>query len=138
MFFIEKHILDILSYMRNFQQPRKLKSFFYTKPVIIFLGILTLFFAWGIVGFVIKMMTTIENRKIVENKVKELEAQKIQLLSDITKLKTSDGVEENIRKKFGLAKEGENMIIVIEDQNKPTTEEIEKSGFFSFFNNLFK
>ena len=84
------------------------------------------------------MQITIENRKLAENKIAELQKEKEKLSIDIAKLKTEDGIEENIRQKFGLAKEGENMIIVVDDQNKPTTEEAEERGFFSFFTNLFK
>ena len=109
-----------------------------SRPVLAFLSILVIFFAWGVVRLMGKMQTTIENRKIVENKVAELESEKVKLSADIAKLKTESGIEENIRQKFGLAKEGEDMIIVVEDQNPLEINEKEGGGFFSFFTNLFK
>lgn len=84
-----------------------------------------------------KMQVTIENRKIAENKVAELEKEKKRLSSDISKLKSQDGVEESIREKFGLAKEGEGMIVVVEDKNPPQTPKQKPGGFFSFLKNLF-
>ena len=36
-------------------------------PVLLFLGILVLIFAWGVIGFIGKMQTTRENREIAEN-----------------------------------------------------------------------
>ena len=85
------------------------------------------------------MQLTKENREIVEYKIAELEKGKEKLSSDIAKLQTEEGVEENIREKFGLAKEGEGMIVIVEDKNQPEIPlETNTSGFFSFFKNLFK
>ncbi len=85
-----------------------------------------------------KMLTTRENRKITEMELSELKEKKAQLSTDIAKLQTESGVEENIRDKFGLAKEGEGLIVVVEDKNKAEAEE-EKPGWFeSLWNKLFK
>src|SRR3989338_575841 len=98
--------------MRNFQQKRGWRNILESWPILIFLGILVLFFAWGVIGFMGKMATTRENRKIAENKVAELREEKEKLSSDINKLNTDSGIEENIREKFGLAKEGEELIVI--------------------------
>ena len=125
--------------MRNFQNGRGAwKNFFYSRPVLIFLGLLVLLFAWGVIGFIGKMQTTRENREIAENKVAELEKQKQLLSADITKLQTEEGVEESIREKFGLVKEGESVIVVVEDKNTSESVDEEKGGFFNFLKNLFK
>lgn len=109
-----------------------------SKPVLAFLAILMLIFAWSVIGLLGKMASTRENRKIAQNKLIELEKQKQQLSSDIEKLKTDEGVEESIRTKFGLAREGEGVIVIVEDQNPPKTEEVSSGGFWSFFTNWFK
>jgi|SRR3989344_4221496 len=124
--------------MRNFQQKRGLRNIIYSRPVLVFLGILVIFFAWGVVSFMGKMEITRENRKIAENTIAELEDKKEKLSSDISKLKTEDGVEESIRDKFGLVKEGENMIVVVEDKNLPVVEDVPSKGFFTFLKNWFK
>ncbi|TSC77552.1 MAG: Uncharacterized protein G01um101424_346 [Parcubacteria group bacterium Gr01-1014_24] len=110
----------------------------HSKPILVFLGIGVLVFAWGVIGFMGKMEITRENRKITENKVAELEKEKEKLSSDIAKLKTESGVEESIREKFGLAKEGEGLIVVVEDKSKKEAEESQSGGFLSFLKNLFK
>ena len=103
------------------------------------LGILVLFFAWGVVGFMGKMQTTRENRKIAENKVAELQSEKVRLASEIAKLQTDSGMEESVREKFGLAKEGEGLIIVVEDKNPSETPNEGKSNWFIlFFTKWFK
>ncbi len=124
--------------MKSFQQKKNFGHILQSRPVLVFLIVLIVFFAWGVWGLLGKMRTAIENKKLVENKVAELQKEKDKLSIDIAKLKTDSGVEENIRQKFGLVKEGEDMIIVVDDQNKPITEEVKKNGFFSFFTNLFQ
>lgn len=110
-----------------------------SKLFLIFLGIVILAFLYSMFSFVGRMEETSKNRKIVEDKIAELEKSKEKLNSDIAKLKTEQGIEENIREKFGLAKEGENMILVVDDKNTSQAGQNENSsGFFSWLKNLFK
>ena len=104
--------------MKSFQQKRGFRNIIHSRPILALLGILVLIFAWSMIGFMNKMQMTIENRKIAEDKVAQLEEKKEKLSYDITRLKTDQGVEESIREKFGLAKEGEGLIIIIENKNK--------------------
>jgi len=110
----------------------------YSRPVLALLCILVLVFAYGVIGFMGKMEMTIENRKIAENKVAELEKQKEKFSSEITKLNTEEGKEASIREKFPVAKDGEGEIVIVDDQNPPATPQPASSGFFSFLKNLFK
>lgn len=124
--------------MRNFQQKRGWRNIIESWPVIILLCLFLLVFAWGVVGFMGKMSATRENRKLAENKLAELQTEKARLSLDIANLKTERGVEENIREKFGLGKEGEDLIVVVDDQTKPVEAPVEKSWFASFWDKLFK
>ena len=85
-----------------------------------------------------KAVETSKNKKMAESKVAELEVEKEKLSSDIARLKTEAGVEENIREKFGLAKEGEALIVVVDDKNKNDGADEDSGGFFSFLKNLFR
>jgi len=125
--------------MINFQRKRVWRNIVQSKPVLILLGILILIFVWNILGFWSKMEETSKNKKTVEDKVVALKQQKEKLSSDINSLETDQGKEKLFRENFGLAKEGENMIVVVEDKNPPATPKTaSSSGFFSFFRNLFK
>lgn len=109
-----------------------------SRPVLALLSILVAFFAWGVISLLSKMTTTINNRRIVENKVAKLQKEKEKLSVDIARLQTADGVESSIREKFGLAKEGENLIIVTEEQDPVANTADQSSGFLSSFWNWFK
>lgn len=103
-----------------------------SKPVLILLGIVILIFAWSVLGFWNKMEQTSKNKKIVEAKVAELKQQKIKLSADINSLNTVEGKEKFFRENFGLAKEGEGMIVVVEDRNPSQDPETTSPNFFSF------
>ena len=124
--------------MRNFQRKRKLGNILYAKPVLALFGVVVLFFAWGVIRFWGKMETTRENRKIAEDKVTELQQEKEKLSADIANLKTESGMEASIRDKFGLAKDGEGEIVIVEDKSQTATKNTSSGGFFSFLKNWFK
>ena len=123
--------------MRSFQKKGRLKHIMQSKPFLVFLGILTLFFLFSMFDFMNKMEETVKNRKMVEGKIEELEKSKENLNSDIGKLKTEEGIEENIRDKFGLAREGENMILVVDDKDTAEKDKnsTDSSVFWDFFKN---
>ena len=124
--------------LRSFQQKRGWKNIIYSRPVLVLLAILVLAFAWAVFRFMDKMQITRENRIIAESKVAQLEKEKEKLSSDISKLETEAGVEESIRDKFGLAKEGEGLIVIVEEKNTTEIPKKESGGFFGFFRNWFK
>ncbi|MEK7071603.1 MAG: septum formation initiator family protein [Patescibacteria group bacterium] len=125
--------------MRNFKGKKGLGDILESKPVLAFLSILVLVSAWSLIGFWGRMEETKKNRKISEEKFSELEKAKTKLEADIVKLESERGIEEVLREDFGLAREGEGMIIVVEDLNPVDGEEGKnKSGFFNFLRNLFR
>lgn len=109
-----------------------------SKPVLIFLGILMLFFTWNVLGLWTKMEETSKNKKIVEDKVTMLKQQKEKLSSEINSLNTDQGKEKFFRENFGLVKEGENLTVVVEDKNPSAPAPKNSGGFFSFLKGWFK
>ena len=107
--------------------------------MLVVLAIVLVFFAWGVVRFLIKMRETGRNREIAELKIAELEKTRQKLSVDIENLKTEKGMEESIREKFGLAKEGEGLIVVVDDKNDPNAQAKEEGSWFTLFlKNWFK
>lgn len=110
-----------------------------SKPVLVLLGVVVLVFAWSVLGLVGKMAETAKNKKAVEAKIVELTQNKEKLTADISKLETDQGKEDSIREKFGWVKQGEGVIVVVDDKSFEEPESEEGSGgIFSFFKNLFK
>ena len=109
-----------------------------SRPALAFLGIIVLIFAWSVFGLVGKAQETTKNKKIAEDKITELQKEKSTLSLDIDKLKTDKGLEENIREKFGYAKEGEGMVVVVDDTKSNQPAPVASSGISRFFKRLFK
>ena len=125
--------------MRNFQKRERLKYIMQSKLFLMFLRIGIFTFIYRMFSFINKLEETGKNRKIVEDKITELEKSKEKLNSDIIKLKTEKGIEESIRERFGLAKDGEGMIMVIDDKNQIKTQKEPESGvFWSVIKSWFK
>jgi len=125
--------------MKRFQEKKKFRKIMQSKPALFLLGLVIIFFTWNVVGLMNRMQNTVKYRQIEEDKIAELTERQNKLSIDIANLKTEKGLEENIREKFGLAKEGEEMIIVIEDKESNNfAKEAQSSKFFSFLRNIFK
>jgi len=124
--------------MRNFQQKSVWRNVVESKPFLIILGLLILLFAWNILGLWNKMQDTEKNKKVVEDQITALEQQKDKLSTNIDSLNTDQGKEKVFRENFGLAKEGENEIVILDDKNANPSPPAPSSGIFGFLKNLFK
>ena len=91
-----------------------------------------------VLSFFNKMRVTIDNRKLAESKVAELQKEKEKLSSDIARLKTDEGKEESIREKFGLAKAGEGEIVVVDEKPLTPPAPAPSRGFWGFLKNLLR
>jgi len=123
--------------VRNFQRKRVWHDMLHSKPFLIFFGIVLLFFAWNIWGLWNKMQDTEKNKKMVESQINNLQQQKQKLTSDINNLNTDQGKEEIFRENFGLAKQGEGEIVVLDNNTAPPPSPA-PTGFWGFLKNLFK
>jgi len=125
--------------MRNFQEKNKFKNFMRSKPVLILLTIILIAFVWNIVNLSVKLQETYKNKNIEQEKISDLENRKAKLSTDIDKLNTDKGKEEVIRENFGMVKEGEGVVVIVDDKNQTIPDsKNENKGFFYFLKNLFK
>ena len=85
-------------------------------------------------------METRNKKEDVLEKIDDLKGRETSLSSDIAKLQTEEGQEEIIRSKYQLAKPGEKVVTIVnEDANENTSPEVKVShGFWNWVKNLFK
>lgn len=124
--------------MRNFQKKPSQHSFFQSKPILIILALFLLVIVWNTFSLIGKMLETEKKKEIEEKKIADLESRKEQLLNDIERLNTTQGKEEVIRENFGVVKEGEQVIVIVEDKKEKETVKEEESKLKNFFRNLFR
>ncbi|MCX6755535.1 MAG: septum formation initiator family protein [Candidatus Nomurabacteria bacterium] len=111
--------------MKNFQEQNIFSRIIHSKLGLIFLAIFIIFFSWNVIRFAGKDKEIIKNKNISADKITQLQQEKDRLTKDINNLNTQSGVEETIRDKFGLAKEGEGMIVVVDTQDQTTDPNIQ-------------
>ena len=110
-------------------QPKPKRRFNpYSKPFLIFLGILVLLLAKGTWGVWQKDKESKLNVAEVQQEFQELTKRKALLEGQVQKLNTQEGVEDTLRQKFQISKEGEKVLVVVD--RTPTSTQVEDTNIF--------
>lgn len=129
--------------MFDFHEKRKIKSFLYSKPVI-----------FGLFFIAIVMSITVYDRYVVAKEMEgKLEAKRAELEhlkqraevldAKVKYLEDERGIEEELRNRFDVARQGEQVVVLIDPKkteskeastvpNKEESEHDEEKSFFSF------
>ena len=116
--------------MLEYQSKQKWKKKLYSRPVfflLILLTIVTLRGAWNLYA---KQSESEKNLIEVRRQVEELRNREAELVDGIRRLETPDGVEEEIRKKFSVVREGERMVVLVDEEASATPVVEKEKGFF--------
>jgi cell division protein FtsB len=117
-------------------EKRRLRRYLYSKPVIAVLLVLIGLLSTAVWNMYTKQRETAEKRAQLAQSLAELEQREASLESEIERLRTQRGVEKEIRERFNVAREGERvMVIVNESKPKETAQETEQNGFWSTVRN---
>ncbi len=120
--------------MLDFQQKKKLRKAMYSKVVLFILSIVALFLGNATWNVYQKYSEARQNEEIVSNEIQKLQERERDLSVDIARLNTERGVEEELRKRFGVAKKGEEVMVIVEptvlDGQNIAANEGQKKGFW--------
>ena len=108
--------------MLDFQQKRKVKSFMYNRVTVGILFVVVLYASFSTFKVYKKQKESEALRSVVEKKMYELEEKERQINTKIQALDTDQGLEREIRGKFNVAKDNENMVIILENEEASTTD----------------
>lgn len=123
--------------MRKYQKKTGFKRYMETWPAIITVFGLVIIVGWGVIGLAGGLHQTIKNKNIASANLTELKERQARLEYDIENLETIEGKEKIFRENYGLAKEGEGLIVIVEDKDANKDKE-KKKGVFGVFKNIFK
>lgn len=115
-------------------------KFWYSPLFLMVLFLLFIFLFYNIIGLSKKERDTLKNKEIVSAKIESLKERENSLSENINKLETEEGIEETIREKYQVVKEGEKMVIIVpnEDQNKVAIfKKNEKHNLWNWIKSLF-
>ena len=123
--------------MLDFQQKRKLRAFAYHRVTLVILAILVVFGIHSTWSVWQKERQSFELRKVAEDKNIELLSRQNDLTAKIYRMESPEGIEEEIRSKFDVAKENESLVIVLPDKISATSSQ-QGLSLWNKFINLFK
>lgn len=124
--------------MSDFQQKRKIRGVMYSKLSILVLLVLIFFLAKATYNLYGKYRVSAGDYTIVKNDYDSLKTRKDMLDSEIDRLRTDNGIEEEIRSKFNVAKPGETVVVIINNSTTSTKDVQQKSDLWSRFLDFFK
>lgn len=123
--------------MREFQEKRRREKRIYSPLVIAGLVILTLVMAKASWNVLWKKAESERKYNEAREALQKLDAREAMLLKSIEELETETGREKEIREKFRMTKEGEELIIVLDENRQPATSPQEE-GVWSRVKSMFR
>ena len=123
----------------EFKNHNQKYKFWHSPIALLLLFIFLVFFMYNIIGLVGKERETSHKKELALQELGELRDRKDSLNNDIHKFNTEEGQEEIIREKYQVAKEGEKMVIIVDDsdQNKIVEENKSVHVFWNLLKSLF-
>ncbi|MFQ5661841.1 MAG: septum formation initiator family protein [Candidatus Paceibacteria bacterium] len=121
--------------MFDFHEKRRFRRFLYSKVTLIILGLIVIWLLFVVFDMYKKERDT--GIKSAEQKeiLNELEEREAALQEEIDRLSTQKGIEAEIRSKFEVGKEGEEVIIIVDN---PEEEDKKNTGLKkSFWQKIF-
>lgn len=123
--------------MQHFRKKQQFKRRLYSKLVLILLFVALLFVAHGTWGIFQKARQSKQLLERAQAEKAELAEKQAAIEYRIDRMKTQTGIEEEIRSKFDVAREGEQLIVIVENEEEVEIEEEESKGISGFFTTLF-
>lgn len=107
--------------MIDFQQKRKINKIIYSKVSFVILLIVVVLLGKSTWDIYQKSRLSSNNYNETKKEYDSLKARKEMLDSEINRLNTDSGIEEEIRSKFNVAKPGETVVVVINSTSSTST-----------------
>lgn len=127
--------------VNEFTKKRDFRQSIFGTPVIILLIIGGVVLGRGVWHAFSKERQSGQDLSLAQKQETDLEARSSYLTASIVSLNTAEGIEGEIRNKFRMAKEGEHLVVIVDDESKneasqPTPPETFWAKLKSFFEGL--
>ncbi len=126
--------------MLEYQRKRKVKKMAYSKISIGILLVFIVLLSKGVYGVYSKALESKQNKYIAQIEYDNLAAREAVIVAQIAELRTDEGLEKEIREKFNVAKEGEKMLVLLEEEKEAQSKELsqeEQSSLWAKIKDLF-
>lgn len=124
--------------MIDFQVKKNINRIIYSKLVLVLLIILTIIILIQLYDIYFKYKISQDNTHKTAASLEILREKEIYLKSEIARLESKSGIEEEIREKYGVIKPGEEIIVILNDKNEGLKSQETNKGFWSRILSLFR
>lgn len=122
--------------MQEFQERKKFKRIIFSKLALFILLAVFVFISTFTVKVFLKSRKAGERKEEILEKLNQIEKQKSSLEENIKRLQSEAGVEEEIRKNLGMAKPGEEVLVIMD--KKEDNGKIEPRGITGFLQKIWQ
>jgi cell division protein FtsB len=122
--------------MIEFQKKKKIRKVLYSPITLLILAIVFVVILRSLWGVYTKEKLSYENLIREKTELEKLYSREKALASSLEYLNTDIGVENEIRSKFRAVKDGEKVVVIVDNDISSTTE-ISTTTEHGFFYNLF-
>lgn len=124
--------------MTQNQSKNSLNKIIYSKVMVIVLLIFLVLLSYSVFSLYKKRNEALTKARAAQTELSRAKAKQEQIDSSLDKLSTPEGIEDAIRDKFQVVKDGEELIVVTDpEQNKISEEENEKQTFWDKIKEFF-
>ena len=124
--------------MRDFERKRKIRRVLYSPGVLLLVFALLVLVGKATWNLYAKERESRRNLDRVEAELLGLQLREEHLRADIARLKTPEGIEEEIREQFQVAKPGERMVVLVPDRAGEPEPQAEEQSLLSKFFDMFR
>lgn len=117
--------------MREFQEKQKMKNRIYSKTSIVIALIMVVLISRGVLSVYAKEKDSRMELALLEKKKAELGDRLARVTMNNDRLKTEEGIEAEIRSKYDVVKQDEEVIVVVDEKLPPPAEDTR--GFMKKF-----
>ncbi|MBX4206221.1 septum formation initiator family protein [Candidatus Parcubacteria bacterium] len=107
--------------MKELRDKQKFKNALYSFPSLAILVVLAFLLARGAAGIVVKERESARTLEALQASNASLTARQESLEEDVARLRTDEGIVEEIRSKFNVTRPGEHLAIVVLEKSKATS-----------------
>lgn len=113
--------------------------FLKTKIGLTISFLISIFLLLGLFGFLQKLNASNKNKKQEQSKLDFYQSERQKIEGRLAEIDSEEGKDRNIRENYNLAKEGEGLVVIVEEQDESGDSSVsKKKGFFDFFRKIFK
>lgn len=123
--------------MLDFQQKRKIRNMAYNRTTLIVLFILVLILGHSTWGVYSKKRSSERMKNVSFKNVEELRKKNKELTYKIERLDTVSGIEEEIRLKYNVAKDGESVVVIVDNEKKEVATTTTEANLWQKIKNIF-